>query len=51
MRKAAIALISFFIYSLSAYACTGFYATRGNKIYAGNNEDYFNPRTKMWIIP
>ena len=51
MRKTGIFIISFFLYSLSAYACTGFYITRGNKIYAGNNEDSHNPRTKMWIMP
>jgi len=51
MRKTGIVIISFLLYSLSAYACTGFYVCRGNRIYAGNNEDHNNPRTKMWIMP
>jgi penicillin V acylase-like amidase (Ntn superfamily) len=36
---------------MSIFACSGFYINRGNKILAGNNEDYINPNTKMWIIP
>ena len=44
-------LIYFFINSLSAFGCTGFYVTKGDVIFAGNNEDNFNPETKMWVVP
>jgi penicillin V acylase-like amidase (Ntn superfamily) len=32
-------------------ACTAFLAVQGDMVLAGNNEDFFNPRTKVWFIP
>jgi hypothetical protein len=32
-------------------ACTVVYATDGQQMLGGNNEDYFNPLTKVWFIP
>ena len=34
-----------------AVACTAFHAVHGDVVLAGNNEDFFNPRTKVWFIP
>jgi uncharacterized protein (TIGR03435 family) len=34
-----------------AVACTGFCATGGGQVLVGNNEDYNNPRTKIWFVP
>jgi hypothetical protein len=31
--------------------CTVLYATDGELMLGGNNEDYFNPLTKVWFIP
>ena len=32
-------------------ACTAFFASQGDKVLVGNNEDYFNPITKIWFEP
>ncbi len=32
-------------------ACTAFYMKAGNKILAGNNEDFSNPETRIWFVP
>ena len=34
-----------------ASACTIITMARGGKVWIGNNEDWTDPRTKMWIIP
>jgi hypothetical protein len=34
-----------------AGACTIFFATRGGQTLFGNNEDWNNPHTRMWIVP
>jgi hypothetical protein len=31
--------------------CSVIYATDGKLMLGGNNEDYFNPLTKVWFIP
>ena len=31
--------------------CTVLYATDGVSAFGGNNEDFMNPLTKMWVIP
>lgn len=31
-------------------ACTGLVVQDGERILVGNNEDWFNPRTKIWFI-
>ncbi len=30
--------------------CTGLMAIDGERVLVGNNEDWFNPRTKIWFI-
>ena len=32
-------------------ACTAFCATGGGQVLVGNNEDWTNPRTKLWFVP
>lgn len=32
-------------------ACTAFCATGGGLVLVGNNEDWSNPRTKLWFVP
>ena len=33
------------------YSCTIFYVVQGNKIFAGNNEDWKDPHSIMWFYP
>jgi hypothetical protein len=33
-----------------AWACTGLVVQDGERVLVGNNEDWFNPRTKIWFI-
>jgi hypothetical protein len=35
----------------TASACTIITMARGTKVWIGNNEDWTDPRTKMWIVP
>jgi tetratricopeptide (TPR) repeat protein len=35
----------------TASACTIITMARGKKVWIGNNEDWTDPRTKMWIVP
>jgi Acyl-coenzyme A:6-aminopenicillanic acid acyl-transferase len=51
MNKIGLIILLMLISGFTSLACTGFYINRDGKIYAGNNEDYKNPNTKMWIIP
>ena len=51
MKKIGLSLIICLLYYISTFACSGFYIEQGDKLLAGNNEDYINPNTKMWIIP
>ncbi len=46
-------LITFFIFTASqaVLPCTAFYLVDGERVIAGNSEDYFNPNTRMWFIP
>jgi penicillin V acylase-like amidase (Ntn superfamily) len=44
-------LFMFFVMPPNASACTAFLAAKGDSVFAGNNEDYFNPCTRMWFIP
>jgi len=32
-------------------ACTVFCASKGDVVFAGNNEDWKNPNTKIWFVP
>jgi hypothetical protein len=35
----------------SAFACTVFYGATDEVVLVGNNEEYFNPKTKIWFHP
>jgi hypothetical protein len=35
----------------AALGCTVFSASDGTTVLAGNNEDYFNPSTRIWFEP
>jgi len=53
MKTSAILLL--ILLSLFAnvrlYACTIFYVAKDNKIFAGNNEDWKDPYSKIWFYP
>ncbi len=51
MRKIFISLVFLFTGFNLLLGCTGFYISRGAKIFAGNNEDFDYPITKMWVVP
>lgn len=52
MNKIGLIILLMLISAFTSLACTAFYINRDGKIYAGNNEDdYTNPKTKMWVIP
>ena len=52
MKKAFVLLaaLCFFLTSKPAQACTGLVVQDGDRVLVGNNEDWFNPRTKIWFI-
>lgn len=33
-----------------AFSCSAFIAEENGLILVGNNEDYWNPFTKMWVV-
>ena len=35
----------------SAFCCTALFASKGDIVLVGNNEDFVNIPTKMWILP
>jgi len=37
--------------AMQAYACTIFYVVQDNKIFAGSNEDWKDPHSKIWFYP
>jgi hypothetical protein len=51
MKKIGLSLFCIFCSTVTIIACSGFYITQGDRILAGNNEDFINPKTKMWVIP
>ncbi len=48
---AVLSAIAALVLAEAAAACTAFHAVQGDVVLAGNNEDFFNPRTKVWFIP
>ena len=52
MKKHIILLSAFCLILTSqwALACTGLVVQDGERVLVGNNEDWFNPRTKIWFI-
>ncbi|HKK41877.1 MAG TPA: hypothetical protein VJ963_05655, partial [Bacteroidales bacterium] len=51
MKKICISLVLLFTVFDLLFGCTGFYISKGAKIFAGNNEDFDYPLTKMWVVP
>ncbi len=52
MKKClTIAFVVIILTSTSLFACTVFYYSNGKMVFAGNNEDWKNPFTKIWILP
>ena len=52
MKKTFILLLAFCFLLMSrlVLACTGLVVQDGERVLVGNNEDWFNPRTKIWFI-
>jgi hypothetical protein len=46
-----ILILQFFFIGTPLCACTVFYASQGDAVLAGNNEDWKNPLTKVWFEP
>jgi len=44
-------LLSVLFTSIQVHSCTIFYVAKDNKIFAGNNEDWEDPYSKMWFYP
>lgn len=51
MRRLTLLLLASLVVSDAATPCTGIYAFRKGLALAGNNEDFWNPDTKMWFVP
>ena len=53
MRPFAVTVIltCFLLSYQHSSACTVFYASIGDVVLAGNNEDWKNPNTKIWFVP
>ena len=51
--KLVMCVLSAFLATSSseAWACTAFTATCGSTTLVGNNEDFNNPRTRIWFVP
>jgi tetratricopeptide (TPR) repeat protein len=47
--KLLIAIFFLFQFSYSTYACSVYKITLYGKTFVGNNEDYWNPNTRMWF--
>ena len=52
MKKYIILLSAFCLLLMTppASACTGLVVQDGERVLVGNNEDWFNPRSKIWFI-
>ena len=42
--------LSFLLMASPLPACTGLMVQDGERVLVGNNEDWFNPRTKIWFV-
>ena len=49
-RFILLSAICFSLVGSAALACTGFVLQDGERVLVGNNEDWFNPRTKIWFV-
>ena len=52
MKKYILLSVVFYLFLMTsqAAACTGLVTQDGERVLVGNNEDWFNPRTKIWFI-
>ena len=50
-RIVALSFIAALAFAGVAHSCTGFLATDGDVVLAGNNEDSVNPQTRVWFVP
>ena len=46
-----LVIILFFASANPAGGCTIVMVAKGNIVLAGNNEDWRNPKTKIWFVP
>ena len=51
MKIKLIILFSILFTGIQLYSCTIFYIAKDNKIFAGNNEDWKDPYSKLWFYP
>ena len=51
MKRLLLMIILCFFSIASVFSCTMVMVVKGNTILAGNNEDWRNPETRMWIYP
>lgn len=47
--KLLVALFLLFQFSYKAYSCSVYKITVNGKTFVGNNEDYWNPNSRMWF--
>lgn len=45
------ALLAVLLTCASALPCTGFLVVGNGRVLFGNNEDYWNPETRVWFVP
>jgi len=51
MSRLLMAVLLLAVAGVPAPACTAFCAKAGSKVLFGNNEDFKNPRTRVWFVP
>ena len=51
MIRSIVSVASILLVASPAFPCTVFCVSDGKSAFAGNNEDYFDPATRMWFIP
>jgi hypothetical protein len=51
MIRSLVSTALIFLAASPAFPCTVFCISDGKNAFAGNNEDYFDPATRMWFVP
>jgi len=51
MIRPVVSVVSILLVASPAFPCTVFCVSDGKNVFAGNNEDYFDPATRMWFVP
>jgi hypothetical protein len=51
MKRGLVLLLALAFVSPAIFPCSVFYFSNGKTVLAGNNEDWRNPFTKIWILP